>query len=86
MKNIEQAIKNYIAQEFMYDMPETALDSDLSLIQNGIIDSLGIFTLIDFIEGQFGVKIEPQDVILENFETINAIKSLVLSRQTGQDR
>jgi acyl carrier protein len=80
-QQIESAVRDYIIKEFMYDRPEVALANDLPLIKAGIVDSLGIFTLIAFIEAEFGIKVQPDDVVLENFETVDAIRSLVLSRQ-----
>ncbi|CAG0941158.1 D-alanine--poly(phosphoribitol) ligase subunit 2 [Candidatus Brocadiaceae bacterium] len=77
MQDIEQAIKDFIVREFK---PEVALDNDSQLIQMGIIDSFAIFMLIGFINEQFGVKIDPDDVSLENFETINTIRDLVMTR------
>lgn len=79
-QDIEQAIKAHIVKEYMYDKPETMFDNDLPLIQEGIIDSLGIFVLIGFIEKEFEIKVQPRDVVLENFETVNTIKNLVIAR------
>lgn len=78
--NIEQVLKNHIREEFMFDRGDEPLDSDLPLIQEGIIDSLAIFMLISFVEEQFNVKIQPEDVILDNFESIDAIKALIQRR------
>lgn len=80
MADIEQAIKDYIVKEFMFDKPGEPLRDDSALIQEGIIDSLGIFVLVAFIEKQFGIKVAPEDVVIENFATIAAIKSLVVAR------
>ena len=80
MKDIEQTIKEYIVKEFMFDRPTTILDNDLPLIEEGIIDSLGIFLLIAFIEDQFKIKIRPEDVVMDNFESVNAIKRLISPR------
>ena len=79
--NMEQVLKEYIAQEFMFDRPASDLDGNISLIEEGIIDSLGIFMLISFIESQFGVKVQPEDVVLDNFKTIDTIKELIVTRQ-----
>jgi acyl carrier protein len=79
-EHIEQAIKDHIRKEYQHDNVNGALDSDRALIADGVVDSLGIFTLITFIEQEFSIKVLPEDVVLENFETVNAIKSLVLSR------
>jgi acyl carrier protein len=80
VESIEQTIKDYITKQFMFDKPEVALANDLPLFEQGVIDSLGIFLLVAFLEHQFAIKVEPEDVILENFSTINRIKHLVASR------
>ncbi|MEH1934236.1 MAG: acyl carrier protein [Nostoc sp.] len=64
----------------MYDKPEVILDNESLLIEEEIIDSLGIFVLISFIEEQFHIKINPDEVLLDNFENIDTIKSLVMSK------
>jgi acyl carrier protein len=38
---------------------------------------LGIFVLIAFLEESYGVSIDPDDVLIEHFETITAISELV---------
>lgn len=78
--DIERVIKDHIVKEFMYDEVGTFLDGDEPLIRPGIIDSLGIFRLIAFLEERFGIKIQAEDVVLEKFETVNAIKNLVMAK------
>ncbi len=78
MDDIEQKIKNYILREFLPD--ELLLDSDLPLIQQGIVDSLGILQLVSFIEEEFNIKIAPEDVVLKNFAMVNEIKKLVMAK------
>ncbi len=78
---MEQIIKEYIGKQFLFDDPQAVIEDDQNLIEDGIIDSLGIFTLIAFIEQQFGIKIQPEDVVLDNFQSVNTVKSLILSKQ-----
>ena len=86
MDHVAQAVKDYIVAELLYDKPLQHLGNDESLLQGEILDSLGIFTLVAFLEKQFGVKIQPADVIVENFETINAIQRLVEARRPSKPR
>ena len=79
-QEVEEILKSHILKEFMYDQPEVILDNKSLLIEEEIIDSLGIFVLISFIEEQFNVKINPDEVVLDNFETIDTIKFLVMSK------
>ena len=78
MDDIEQKIKDYILREFLPD--ELLLDSDFPLIQQGIVDSLGILQLVSFIEEEFNIKIAPEDVVLKNFAMVNEIKKLVMAK------
>ncbi len=77
---IEQIIKEHIIQMFMYDIPDAVLSNDLSLFEEGIVDSLGIFRLGNFLEERFGITINPEEYLLDNFETVNAIKSFAFSK------
>jgi len=78
MRNVEQLIKEYIAQEFLHDKPRTMLEGNL--IEEGVVDSLGIMTLIAYVEKELGARIKPEDVVVENFESVAAIARLVRQR------
>jgi acyl carrier protein len=75
------AIREYILSEFMYGRADVTLDGDFPLIQEGVIDSLGIFILVSFIDERLGVKVQPDDIVLDNFGTINTISALVNRRR-----
>ncbi|MHC5826592.1 MAG: acyl carrier protein, partial [Nostoc sp.] len=70
-QDVEEILKKQISKEFMYNKPEVILDNGSLLIEEEIIDSLGIFVLISFIEEQFHIKINPDEVVLDNFENID---------------
>ena len=57
-----------------------ALGDEDDLIDSGVVDSLGIFQLIAFLEERFGVKIGDEEITPENFGTIAAIDRLVAAR------
>lgn len=78
-RDIRQAIQAFIVKEFK---PTVQINYDSPLLQQGIIDSLAIFMLIGFIMDEFGVHIDSDDVSLENFETINAIETLIARTQS----
>lgn len=47
------------------------------LVSTGILDSLDIMNLIMELESAFEIEIDPEDVLSENFESVEAIMSLV---------
>lgn len=77
MGSISEQLKAHIAHEFMAGAPAANLGDNTRLIDEEIIDSLGIFLLVNFIQEKFGVDIEPEEVTIENFETVAAITELV---------
>jgi len=45
-----------------------------------LVDSLAIFKLIAFVEETFGVTIAPDEVLLENFQTLRAVRNLIVKK------
>lgn len=82
MADIREAIRVQISEEFL-DGRRTELTDETRLVEEEIIDSLGIFLLLGFIKDRLGVEVDPEDVTLENFATVNAIASLVERRRSG---
>ena len=76
---VRPAIAEYIETEFVADGSDIDLDT-ANLLEEEVIDSLGIFALVGFIEDRFGVTVEPEEVNLENFETVAAVTRLVESK------
>ena len=61
----------------MWEFPAGKIDPDESLLSSGILDSLGLLRLVAFLEERFGVAVEGDEVIPENFETIDSIKNFI---------
>jgi methoxymalonate biosynthesis acyl carrier protein len=74
------SLLHFIMTEVTTAAPANAPGPDTPLIDSGIVDSLGLFKLIAHIEDEFKVKIEPEDVQIENFATLNAIAGLIRSK------
>jgi acyl carrier protein len=53
------------------------LNNDASLLETGIVDSIGILEIVAFLEQEFAVRIEDEDLVPENFGTIANITSFV---------
>ena len=70
-KKIELLIGNFIQEEFLYDKPEVKITNDFNIIEQGILDSMDIFRLIEFIEQEVDVSFDPEDMVQTNFQSIN---------------
>jgi len=78
-------LRGYIFSELARDNHSGNLSDDDSLVENGVIDSVAIVQLLSFIEDNFAISIEDEELIPENFETINAMYSLIQQKEVQGD-
>lgn len=65
-------IKEFIVDNFLFgDREKLALDT--LLFEKGIIDSTGILELVAFIEDNFKVTVSDDELVQDNFSSLNAI-------------
>jgi acyl carrier protein len=80
MNNSTEIIERFILDELMHGARKD-IQPDESLLSAGVIDSVSLLRLVAFIEDKFGVQLDDEEVVLENFETIRAIETLLESKQ-----
>ena len=56
---------------------DAVTDFDADLFANDMLDSLGVAQLVAGLEDIFNIEIDPEDILPENFSTINKIDALV---------
>lgn len=74
---IKEQIREFILQNLAHGKGITQLTDDESLMQNGVVDSLGIFRLVAFLESAFRLRISDEAITHENFQSINSIEQFV---------
>ncbi|MEM8499985.1 MAG: acyl carrier protein [Pseudomonadota bacterium] len=76
----EEQIKQFILSDLIKDGSATELENDENLIDSGVVDSLGIMKLVAFLEKSFKVAVSDDEILLDNFETIDAISGFLSSK------
>jgi acyl carrier protein len=62
------------------------VDDSTALIEEGIIDSMGLMQIVSFLEERAGVRVPDEEVGPDNFETLEAIDQMVKRLQENQAR
>ena len=72
--SVEQKIRDYILDNYLFTDDQSALSNEDSFLDKGIIDSTGIMEVIFFLEEDFGIQVEDDEMIPEN---LDSVKNLV---------
>ena len=72
---IKDKVAAYIQQVVHVDKEKIRTDS--LIFRQGFLDSMGFILLITFIEDEFKIKTTDEDLVEENFESINAISDFI---------
>lgn len=75
-----ERILKYISEDLLNDELEDELEPQDDLLGGGILDSLGMMKLILFLETEFDTKVPPQDMVLENFMTVQHISDYLAKK------
>ena len=77
---MESKIIDYIKNELIVGAEAIDIDAEEDLLGSGLVDSLGMMKLVNFIEKEFELKIPAQDMVIENFMTVGCISVYLKSK------
>ena len=80
--DIAGRVRRYIVQNF-YVADAEALGDRSSLLDLGIIDSTGVLELIGFIEKEFGVHVEDDEMVPETLDSIAQVAAYVSRKKAA---
>lgn len=77
----QDRVRSFIVEELRFRGSAKDLKNDFPLLENEVLDSMGIFQVVSFLEAEFGVEVDDEDLVPDNFATIDDIARLVESKQ-----
>jgi len=76
-------IRSFIGDELVWDGEREELTDDLPLLERHVLDSMGIFNLVSFIESEFGVEVLEEELVPQHFGSIRAIAELIEAKRSA---
>jgi acyl carrier protein len=73
----EDTVRGFIIDDLGWPGPAGDLTADYDLLENDVVDSLGILRLVTLIEEHFDVEIPDDQLVPENFVSLRALASLI---------
>ena len=72
MAEVKAKVREFIVENFLFGSTD-GLKDDTSFLDEGIIDSTGVLELVSFIETEFSIQVEDDELIPENLDSIDNI-------------
>lgn len=82
--DVETSVREFLREHAILSSDKPDVSSDESLLDSGILDSASIFQLVGFLEERFDFVIPDEDLVPENFDTLDSITDFVRSRAQPQ--
>ena len=72
-----EAIRNFVIENFLFGRGGDELSDDAQFLEMGIIDSMGVLELVGFLEEEFKITLDDEELVPENLDSVNRIVSFL---------
>ena len=79
MSEFKDTIRTFVVENFLFGNNEN-LEDNTSFLDEGIIDSTGILELVSYLEEEFSITVEDEDLVPENLDSINNVTAYLQSK------
>lgn len=79
MEEINAKIRAFLAKYFQ----NVEIQDEQDIFSMGFVNSLFAMQLVLFVEKEFGIAVENEDLDIDNFRSLNAMTSLIARKQAA---
>lgn len=79
--DIRKEIRSYILDNFMIGRENEELSDSDSLLSKGVIDSTGVVELVGYLEENFQIAVEDDELVPDNFDTVNNLVGYIQKKK-----
>lgn len=80
---LRDQLTTFIAERLLQNR-DAKVDPNESLLDRGVVDSVGLLNLITFLEQEAGIRVPDDEMVPENFESVVAMEALVAKLRGGR--
>lgn len=81
--NLRSEIREFIVENFLYGQDDNKLGDDISFLEKGIMDSTGVLEMVSFVEEKYGISVEDEELIPENFDSLAKLSEFISKKMNG---
>jgi acyl carrier protein len=80
MSATRDIITSFVVSTFQFGSPGVQIEYGTSFLETGLMDSMRVLELVDFLEGRFGIVVEDTELVPENLDSIRNICTYLESK------
>jgi acyl carrier protein len=80
---IEEQVRQFVIDNFIFGNDTNHFANEDSFLEKGLVDSMGILTLVEFVTDTFAISVADEDLVPEHWDSVNKIAAFVRSRKTA---
>lgn len=81
MSERKNKVREFVVENFLFGEGDD-LGDDTSFLEEGIIDSTGILELVDFLEEEFDISIDDEELVPENLDSLKNVAAYLKKKTT----
>lgn len=81
---LREQIRAFLIENFLFGDAAPLKDDAMSLLDNGIMDSVGVMELVAFLEGEMDLQIDDAELVPENLDSVDNLTGFI-GRKRGVD-
>jgi acyl carrier protein len=74
---IKTAVRQFIAENVLLGIHQITIEDSTPLVTGGLIDSIGMLGLVNFLETRFKVEFVPREIDVHSLDTLEQIEELI---------
>lgn len=80
LDEVRQKLRHFILENYLFTDDQSALKDDDSFLDGGILDSMGILELIEYLDEGLGIKVEGDELVPDNLDSINSLIKFISAK------
>jgi acyl carrier protein len=72
-----ETIRTYVADNLLFSSNGYHFQDDTSFLDEGIVDSTGVVELVLFVEEKFGISVNDEEIVPDNFDSVNRLAAYI---------
>jgi acyl carrier protein len=80
---IRSSLRAFLSEPILPLAKVSAFGDDESFLEKGILDSTGVLELVSHLEKQFGIRVEADEIVPDNLDSLDKLTSFVLRKTTN---